>query len=92
MFAFLPGNSQQKGPHPRFNWLPPWDLSHSEVGAVLAKQWQLPASFIEPIRFHHDPGAAPEGAARAVARVARLSGLCADIFVEHNPLWPISEG
>lgn len=67
-------------------------LSHAEVGAALAKQWQLPANLIEPIRFHHDPGAAPEGPARAIARVARLSGVCADIFVEHNPLWPISEG
>jgi len=67
-------------------------LSHAEVGAALAKQWQLPGNLIEPIRFHHDPGAAPEGAARVVARVARLSGLCADIFVEHDPLWPISEG
>ena len=67
-------------------------LSHAEVGAVLARQWQLPGNLIEPIRFHHDPGAAPEGAARAIARVARLSGLCADIFVEHDPLWPIAEG
>lgn len=33
-------------------------FSHSEVGAELLRQWQLPESLLEPAAFHHAPAAA----------------------------------
>jgi putative nucleotidyltransferase with HDIG domain len=36
---------------------------HTEVGAWLAKKWQLPKSITECIRYHHQPYLAPENAA-----------------------------
>ena len=36
--------------------------SHAEVGACLLQIWGLPPAIVDPIRFHHDPAAAPESA------------------------------
>ncbi|HEV8317172.1 MAG TPA: HDOD domain-containing protein [Vicinamibacterales bacterium] len=32
---------------------------HAEVGARILRQWQLPETLIEPVRYHHTPDAAP---------------------------------
>ncbi|MDR7151590.1 putative nucleotidyltransferase with HDIG domain [Hydrogenophaga palleronii] len=36
-------------------------VTHAEVGAVVAKQWNFPASFAEAIADHHRPEPAPAG-------------------------------
>lgn len=35
-------------------------IMHPEIGAWLAKQWNLPPRLVVPIRFHHQPEQAPE--------------------------------
>ncbi len=34
------------------------DFDHAEVGGELLKKWNLPASLIEPVRYHHNPSVA----------------------------------
>jgi HD-like signal output (HDOD) protein len=38
---------------------------HAEVGARILRQWQLPETLIEPVRYHHTPDAAPTHKAEA---------------------------
>ncbi len=35
-------------------------LTHAEVGYILAATWNLPAQFVQAIRFHHNPSLASE--------------------------------
>ncbi len=35
-------------------------IDHPEVGALICKSWNLPASLLDPIRYHHHPEQAPE--------------------------------
>jgi HD-like signal output (HDOD) protein len=66
-------------------------LSHTVVAAVLTRQWKLPETLAVPIQFHHSPQFAAGGPHECTARIIRLAGVCADVFLEHNPLWPITE-
>jgi HD-like signal output (HDOD) protein len=34
-------------------------LTHSEIGALLARQWRFPEPLVEVIRYHHTPLLAP---------------------------------
>ncbi len=36
------------------------EFDHAEVGGELLKEWNLPSSLIEPVRYHHNPSAAPQ--------------------------------
>ncbi|MEM1432542.1 MAG: HDOD domain-containing protein [Pseudomonadota bacterium] len=49
-------------------------FNHSEVGAALAQQWNLPGIIIECIRYHHRPEAAVEHP-EAVAAVALANAI-----------------
>ncbi len=51
------------------------EVGHAEIGALLMEQWQLPEKMVAVLRYHHQPDAAPEEAARLVAAVH-----CADIL------------
>lgn len=42
-------------------------VSHGEIGALVAEQWNFPASIITVIRYHHTPAAAPEKQRRLTA-------------------------
>jgi HD-like signal output (HDOD) protein len=46
-------------------------VGHEECAAVLFEAWQLPASLVAAVRYHHDPLAAPE-AHRALAALVNL--------------------
>jgi putative nucleotidyltransferase with HDIG domain len=35
-------------------------MNHAEIGALIAEKWNFPEPLIAAIRFHHDPGSAPE--------------------------------
>ena len=65
--------------------------THADVSGYLAEQWKLPPVLTTPMKFHHDPQAAPDAAVRKLAEVSHLAGLCADIFVEESPAAVISE-
>ncbi len=48
-----------------------FDMQHPEVGALLARKWQLPDELSVPIRFHERPTAAP-GELKEVVRCVSL--------------------
>ncbi|MBF0502481.1 MAG: HDOD domain-containing protein [Candidatus Riflebacteria bacterium] len=41
-------------------------LDHAQLGGMVADRWRFPASFIDMIRYHHTPSAAPEENAHLV--------------------------
>lgn len=47
-----------------------FDMQHPEVGALLARKWQLPDELSVPIRFHERPTAAPGELKEVVSCVA----------------------
>lgn len=47
-----------------------FDMQHPEVGALLARKWQLPDELSVPIRFHERPTAAPADLKEVVGCVA----------------------
>ncbi len=47
-----------------------FDMQHPEVGALLARKWQLPDELSVPIRFHERPTAAPNDLKEVVSCVA----------------------
>jgi HD-like signal output (HDOD) protein/GGDEF domain-containing protein len=47
-----------------------FDMQHPEVGALLARKWQLPDELCVPIRFHERPTAAPNDLKDVVSCVA----------------------
>lgn len=47
-----------------------FDMQHPEVGALLARKWQLPDELSVPIRFHERPTAAPPELKQVVSCVA----------------------
>ncbi len=55
-------------------------IDHPEVGALICKSWNLPASLLEPIRYHHHPGQAPEGANRALIDLIHVADALATMM------------
>jgi putative nucleotidyltransferase with HDIG domain len=49
--------------------------THSQVGALAAKRWNLPDEISQPIYFHHDPGQAAHGL--LMSRVVDVADLVA---------------
>lgn len=47
-----------------------FDMQHPEVGALLARKWQLPDELSVPIRFHERPTAAPSDLREVVGCVS----------------------
>ena len=35
-------------------------MNHAEIGALIAEKWNFPDGLVNSIRYHHDPGSAPE--------------------------------
>lgn len=48
---------------------------HTEIGALVAERWNLPALLVAAIRYHHDPGAAEEH--REVAAAVHVANVVA---------------
>ena len=59
-------------------------ITHAEVGAMIAEYWKLPALYLAPIAFHHNPNAA-DAESRKLAKLVWLGARCADIYVEQHP-------
>ncbi len=65
-------------------------LTHSRISAALVERWNLPSELAEPIRCHHTPQKSSHSV-RSGAMLLYVSGLCADVYVEEDPLWAIAE-
>lgn len=48
------------------------DLDHGEIGGALLRRWNLPASIVEAVTWHHQPGRA-SAAFRPLAQAVHLS-------------------
>ena len=59
-------------------------MTHAEIGGILADQWKLPPLLNAPIKFHHDAGAITDPALKKMAQLVSLSGRCADVFVDEQ--------
>lgn len=51
-------------------------IDHSEVGALLMKEWHFPDNLVEPVFYHHDPDDAPEEYKLVTDYVHIASNLC----------------
>lgn len=55
---------------------------HAEVGALMVESWRLPPILCAPIAAHHKPETVTDPLLRKLTELVRLSGSCAEIFVE----------
>lgn len=65
------------------------ETQHPDIGALLAKRWNLPDDLVMPIKYHERPTAAPaefEAGIRAVA----LGNLAADVLMAKDAAGPLS--
>src|SRR5688572_8190702 len=60
------------------------NMTHADVGAVLAAQWKLPPVLSTPIAFHHSTEEVDDPALRKLTELVALAGRCADVFVNEN--------
>jgi HD-like signal output (HDOD) protein len=51
-------------------------IDHSEVGALLMKEWHFPDNLVEPVLYHHDPDNAPQEHRLVTDYVHIASNLC----------------
>lgn len=64
------------------------DVSHPDVGALLATRWKLPAELVMPIKYHERPTAAPLEYLPIVQAVA-LGNIAADVVGSAEPGLPL---
>src|SRR4051812_30024861 len=60
------------------------NMTHAEVGGILASQWKLPPLLNVPITYHHDPASVDDPALRKLTELVALAGRCADVFVDEQ--------
>lgn len=49
------------------------EITHDELGAVLAKQWNLPGEIVAVIRYHHTPDAAEATEGQPLVRILNIT-------------------
>ena len=49
------------------------DICHDELGAELARHWNLPEAIIAVLRYHHSPDAAEAVAGQPLVRMVNLA-------------------
>lgn len=64
------------------------EVSHADIGAVLATRWKLPPSLVMPIKFHERATAAPIEHV-AVCQAVALGNIAADVMVAAEPAMPL---
>jgi diguanylate cyclase (GGDEF)-like protein len=60
------------------------EMTHADVGVILAEQWKLPPILISMIGGSHNAAKVTDAALVKLAQVVQLSGLCADVFVDEQ--------
>ncbi len=61
-----------------------FEVTHSEIGAMLAERWRLPAQLVIPVRYHDRPTAAPSEQAE-MCRCVGLANLLHDVLTDPDP-------
>lgn len=56
-----------------------FEISHADVGALLAQRWRMPQQLVVPIKYHEKPTAAP-GETSSIARLVSLGTLVHDVL------------
>ncbi len=49
------------------------EMSHGELGAELARSWNLPEAIVAVLRYHHQPGAAEASVGQPLVRMANMA-------------------
>ncbi len=52
---------------------------------MLAAQWKLPPLLVTPITYHHSPELVTDPQLRRFTEIVRLSGRCANVFINEQP-------
>jgi diguanylate cyclase (GGDEF)-like protein len=60
------------------------NVTHAEVGGILATQWKLPPLLNVPIACHHASATVDDPALRKLTELVELAGRCADVFVDEQ--------
>jgi two-component system, cell cycle response regulator len=60
------------------------EMTHADVGGILADTWKLPPLLATPIRAHHNPDVVADPTLKKMAQLVSLSGRCADVFVDEQ--------
>jgi two-component system, cell cycle response regulator len=66
------------------------ELSHSDIGAMLAIRWKLPAQLVMPIKYHERPSSAPPEHGPLCTAVA-LGNIAADVVCATEPALPLKK-
>jgi diguanylate cyclase (GGDEF)-like protein len=61
------------------------EMTHAEVGEILAQQWKLPPILTTSVGASHDISRVTDPALKKIALVVGLAGQCADVFVDAEP-------
>lgn len=60
------------------------EITHAEVGAMLAERWKLPMDLVLPVRYHERPTAAPQDYAER-CRCVGLANTVHDVLSDDDP-------
>lgn len=61
-----------------------FELSHADIGAMLATRWRMPDELVVPIKYHERPTAAPSWCADR-ARCIAMGNLVHDVLTDEDP-------
>ncbi len=64
------------------------DVTHADVGAMLADRWRLPGTLVLPIKYHERPTAAPNEELTLV-RCVGLANIAAEVLMSAEPAEPL---
>jgi diguanylate cyclase (GGDEF)-like protein len=67
------------------------EMSHAEVGGILAEQWKLPPLLTVPVSKHHSVEEVTDPSLRKLTEVVYLAGRCADVYVDEDAAPAIAE-
>lgn len=60
------------------------EVTHTEVGAMLAERWKLPKDLVMPVRYHERPTAAPQDYSDR-CRCVGLANVVHDVLSDEDP-------
>lgn len=60
------------------------DITHPEIGAMLAERWKLPTELVMPVRYHERPTAAPQEHGE-MCRCVGLANIVHDVLTDEDP-------
>jgi len=61
-----------------------FEMTHADVGAMLAQRWKLPPELVMPVKYHERPTAAPVDQLKIVKAVG-LGNIAADVLTSPEP-------